>query len=93
MKESDRLHSVSEMINSLGGKANELDDGVIIEGVGLRGGEVFSFNDHRIVMAASVLASVSDGVTIINGAEAVQKSYPDFFADFIKLGGEAEYGC
>ncbi len=88
IKESDRLKSVSDMINSLGGKATELEEGLIVEGVGLSGGEVNSYNDHRIVMASAIGAALGSGEVIINGAEAVNKSYPSFFEDFEKSGGK-----
>ena len=47
-------------------------------------------NDHRIVMAAAIAASSCRFPVVIRGAEAVQKSYPHFFADFRKLGGRAD---
>ena len=50
--------------------------------------KVNSFNDHRIVMASSIAASLLDGQLIIEGAEAVNKSYPTFFDDFKVLGFE-----
>ena len=46
-------------------------------------------NDHRIVMAAAVAAACSDRPVRITGAQAVEKSYPDFFRDFEALGGNA----
>ena len=49
---------------------------------------VNSFNDHRIVMASSIAVSLLDGQLIIEGAEAVNKSYPTFFDDFKVLGFE-----
>ena len=45
-------------------------------------------NDHRIVMALSVILSRTGGA--IRGAEAVRKSYPGFFADIKQLGAEVE---
>jgi len=44
-------------------------------------------NDHRIVMAAAVAAAFADRPVRVTGAEAVEKSYPDFFRDFEALGG------
>lgn len=88
IKESDRLHSVASLINSLGGVARELDDGIEVEGVRLSGGEVDSFNDHRIVMAAAIAGSLCENDVIIKGADAVNKSYPSFFEDFEKIGGK-----
>ena len=47
-------------------------------------------NDHRVIMALSLLASQVGGVII--DAEAVRKSYPDFFRDLKRLGLEVTYG-
>lgn len=86
-KESDRLKSTAAMINSLGGKAEEFSDRLEITGTPLSGGCVDSFGDHRIVMAAAIAAGVCEGQTVIHGAEAARKSYPEFFRDFSALGG------
>ena len=53
----------------------------------LTGGRVDGRNDHRIVMAAAVAATAASGPVAIEGAEAVEKSYPAFFDDFVRLGG------
>ena len=87
-KESDRLSSSAAMINSLGGKAEEYQDRLEITGTSLTAGTVNSFGDHRIAMSAAIAASVCSGQTTIIDAEAVKKSYPDFFKDFAKLGGK-----
>ena len=89
IKESDRLKTVCEMINSLGGICRETEDGIIVTGHPLSGGTVSGSGDHRIVMAAAIAAAVCDSAVIISGAEAVDKSYPTFFKDFARLGGEA----
>ncbi len=87
-KESDRIRSVSELLAALGGDVSETDGGLVIRGVpSLKGGEVSSHNDHRIVMTAAIASLVSENDVIINGAEAVSKSYPTFFRDFAALGG------
>ena len=49
--------------------------------------EIFSFNDHRIVMSMAIASVVSTGDITIRNAEAVNKSYPTFFDDFKALGG------
>lgn len=87
IKESDRLTSVCNMINDLGGKAEEKDEGLLVYPVPLVGGQVDSVNDHRIVMAASIAASSCKNEVTILGAEAVNKSYPTFFDDYKMLGG------
>lgn len=90
LKESDRIKSVCKMINNLGGKAEEKSDCIVIHGEGtLKGGIVDSANDHRIAMAAAIAATICKNKVVITGAEAVNKSYPDFFADYKDLGGNA----
>ncbi len=90
LKESDRIKSTAETINSLGGEAHETDDGIIIIGKkSLSGGKIDSFNDHRIVMAAAVASQKCENCVIIKNAQAINKSYPEFFEDFNSLGGDA----
>jgi 3-phosphoshikimate 1-carboxyvinyltransferase len=89
LKESDRLKTVCETLKRLGADVTETDGGLIINGrKTLRGGEVQSFGDHRIVMMAAAASAVCENPVIISGAEAVNKSYPTFFKDFTVLGGE-----
>ncbi len=91
IKESDRIESVTEMIRSLGGEIEADDNEIIIHGKGvLSGGTVNSYNDHRIVMSAAVASAICRGKVVIRGAEAVNKSYPNFFNDFNSLGGKAD---
>lgn len=91
MKESDRLFSVSDVLSSLGADISETDDGLKITGVDrLRGGRVSAHNDHRIAMTTAIASLVSDGEIIIDGFEAINKSYPDFIRDFTALGGKLE---
>ncbi len=88
IKESDRLETVRDFLSRLGADIECLDDGLSITGMaGLAGGEVSSHNDHRIAMAAAVASCICRGPVIIRGADAVSKSYPDFFSDFTGLGG------
>ncbi|MBQ1895249.1 MAG: 3-phosphoshikimate 1-carboxyvinyltransferase, partial [Clostridia bacterium] len=88
LKESDRLTSVCAMINSLGGRAEDTADGIIIWPKALTGGTVESFGDHRIVMAATIASTRCTQPVIINEARAVDKSYPSFFRDIENLGGK-----
>ncbi len=88
IKESDRLLSTLKLITNLGGCAEATDDTLTVYGTGkLNGGTVDSFNDHRIVMAATIAAAACENETVINGCEAVNKSYPTFFEEYKKLGG------
>jgi 3-phosphoshikimate 1-carboxyvinyltransferase len=88
-KESDRIHSTMEMLKSLGiqtsynGSLNIISSEII-------GGLVDGFFDHRIVMAASVACLKSRLPTTITKADAVKKSYPNFFEEYKKLGGKVD---
>ena len=87
LKESDRLASVCEMLGALGANISQSTDGLIITGVELlSGGNTDSFNDHRIAMSAAVASAVCSGEVSITRANAVEKSYPDFWNDMLKLG-------
>ncbi len=91
IKESDRIKSVVEMLKSVGGSVEETDDGMIIHGGNsLNGGAVNGYNDHRIVMSASILSCLCKEDVIITDSNAVEKSYPDFFDDFNKMGGNSD---
>ena len=80
IKESDRLKTVRTVIENLGGRVKELEEGLVIEGTGtLKGGNVTSFNDHRIAMMAAVASLICEDKVKIEGSEAVNKSYPDFY--------------
>jgi len=84
-KESDRIARTVELIRSLGGEAEPLSDGFVVQGGRtLRGTVVDGSGDHRIAMAAALLALCTPGVTVA-GSESVAKSYPGFFADLDSL--------
>ncbi len=88
IKESDRIESTLSLIKSLGGNAEADEASLTIYGSGsLVGGVCNSFNDHRIVMAAAVASVISKDAVTIKNAEAIDKSYPDFFTHFKCTGG------
>ncbi|MBR4892514.1 MAG: 3-phosphoshikimate 1-carboxyvinyltransferase [Clostridia bacterium] len=91
LKESDRILSTVKMLESFNVKVDMGEDFLKIYYCdNLKGGTVNSFNDHRIVMAASVMATMCDE-TVIKGCDAVKKSYPEFFNDYFKVGGKGEF--
>lgn len=90
IKESDRLHAITDGLNRLGADVTELPDGLKINGVkSLHGGVVEGYNDHRIVMALAVAATRATEPVIITDSESINKSYPSFFEDYNNLGGNA----
>lgn len=90
IKECDRLSAINEELNKLGAHIKEREDGLIINGVSsLKGGcEVWSHKDHRIAMTLAIASTVCSEPVIIKDYECVSKSYPDFWKDFISLGGD-----
>lgn len=86
IKESDRASAMAEELKKFGATVSVYEDSVVIYPKEFhKPSEVlYGHNDHRIVMALSILLSLVGGE--IDGAEAVSKSYPDFFEDLKTLG-------
>ncbi len=87
LKESDRVASVCEMVNRLGGTATATESALTVLPGKYHGCTIDAANDHRIAMAAAIAATAADGPITILGAQCVAKSYPAFWEDFRKLGG------
>lgn len=85
IKESNRALAMQEELKKFGINTKVYDNEVIIEGAILKEPTeiLYSHNDHRIAMALTVLCSITGGT--ISRAEAVNKSYPNFFKDLDKL--------
>ena len=90
IKESDRILAMETELKKLGCNINSTDSEVFIEGpTQIEGGiNLQGHNDHRIVMALSILATISNKEISIDEAHAINKSYPNFFNDLRKLGIE-----
>lgn len=88
LKESDRLHSVCNVLSTLGANIQETKDGLLIQKSNLHGGVCDSFADHRIAMMSAIASACVDGIVTIHGSEAVAKSYPAFWKDFQSLGAQ-----
>lgn len=88
LKESDRLRAITLGLNALGADVREFHDALVITGkFVLSGGTAHSFGDHRIAMALAIAALNCESDVVITGAQAVTKSYPNFWQDFRRLGG------
>lgn len=80
VKESDRIASTVDLIQSLGGAAEVTADGFVVVGTGfLEAGTVAAAGDHRIAMAAGTAASGATGPVTIDGASAAAVSWPTFY--------------
>jgi 3-phosphoshikimate 1-carboxyvinyltransferase len=87
-KESDRIATVTETLNALGGRVEPSADGMVIEGIGgLRGGTIDSQGDHRVAMLGAVAGLASREGVEVSGMEAAAVSYPGFETDLVSLLG------
>ncbi len=79
VKETDRIAAIAHNLRAMGAQVIELNDGLEIHGRGsLRGARLASFGDHRIAMAFAVAGLFADGETVVQDAECVNESYPEF---------------
>ena len=90
-KESNRAVVIQEEFAKAGIKVELVDDKMIIHPGKVQRATLNSHNDHRIAMAAAILGIAGAPITI-EGADAVAKSYPDFFVHLEELGAEIEVG-
>ncbi|MEO8173100.1 MAG: 3-phosphoshikimate 1-carboxyvinyltransferase [Sediminibacterium sp.] len=86
-KESNRGLTLQEEFAKLGIEINLQDNLMMIKGgTGVKGTVTHSRHDHRIAMACAVAGLKADGEVVIEEAEAINKSYPDFYEHLKKLG-------
>ena len=91
VKESDRIATLAAGLRQMGARVEEFPDGLRVEGRAagkLRGAKVNPQGDHRIAMALSVVALGAEDDTVVQDAECVAVSYPEFFATIEKLRGQ-----
>lgn len=90
-KESNRIESVTNMLEQLGVVYKLNEDELIVEGNhSFKSCTIDSYNDHRIVMAAAIAGLFADGPVTIKQAEAVNKSYPEFFKALTDIGVDCQ---
>ncbi len=79
VKESDRIRMIARELSRMGAKVEELSDGLVVRGVErLKGARCSSGGDHRIAMALAVAGLAATGETVVEGAQWVETSFPDF---------------
>lgn len=88
LQETDRLAALATEIGRLGGDVDELPDGLAIRPRRLHGGQVATYDDHRIAMAAAVLGLGVDGV-LVEDVTTTGKTVPDFAGSWARLLGGA----
>lgn len=90
IKESDRVAAMKEGLGRMGVKVKEESNKLVITGSRLKGATIDSKNDHRIAMAFSTLGLQVAGDTTIDGAECVNKTFPQFWDILKSIGGKVE---
>ena len=91
VKESDRITTMAAVLRAFGARVEERPDGIAVEGGGrLHGARIGSSGDHRLAMMGAVAGLLADGETVIEGAEAVSVSYPEFWTDLGRVGATSE---
>ena len=90
IKESDRIEAMETELRKCGVNIHSTQDTITICGkTQYQGGVHFNgHNDHRIVMSLAIAASRMEQSCTIHGAQAIRKSYPNFFQDLQKIGGK-----
>lgn len=88
-KESDRGKTLQEEFGKMGIAIDLHGDEMLVHGgTGIKGAVVSSHNDHRIAMACAVAALTADAPVTVEDAEAINKSYPEFYEHLEKIGGK-----
>jgi 3-phosphoshikimate 1-carboxyvinyltransferase len=89
-KETDRIAVMAKELTALGGTLEELPDGLVIRGGGLRGGAAHGHDDHRVVMSLAVAGLASETPVRVDTAEAVEVTFPTFVETMQALGADLE---
>ncbi len=80
VKETDRIHAVVDILQTLGANIEETKDGMIIHGKSaLTGGAIKSYSDHRIAMMGVIASLISEHSVQIDDISSIDISYPTFF--------------
>ncbi len=91
VKETDRIHSMTEGLKKMGASIEEYADGMTIYQSKLQGALVKGYGDHRTVMALSVAGMLAHGTTMITDGEAITKTYPGFIDAMQSIGAKINF--
>lgn len=86
IKETDRIHSMTEGLRKMGAHIEEHEDGMTVYKSDLQGASVEGYGDHRTVMALSIAGMLANGKSTITDGEAIHKTYPSFVDTIKSLG-------
>ncbi|MFH1098068.1 MAG: 3-phosphoshikimate 1-carboxyvinyltransferase [Candidatus Desantisbacteria bacterium] len=90
LKETDRIKVMCEELSKMGANIRELPDGLEIKESELHGASVHGYGDHRVVMALAVAGLAAKGQTIIDTAEAMNITFPDFVELMQQIGAKMQ---
>jgi 3-phosphoshikimate 1-carboxyvinyltransferase len=90
LKETDRIAVMAAELRKMGATVEERQDGLVIQGSPLRGTTVHGHGDHRVVMSLAVAGTFAQGTTVIDTAEAMAVTFPNFADLMSSLGGDIE---
>ncbi|OGH91077.1 MAG: 3-phosphoshikimate 1-carboxyvinyltransferase [Candidatus Magasanikbacteria bacterium RIFOXYC2_FULL_39_8] len=90
IKETDRIHSMATELQKMGAKIEEREDGLIVEKSYLYGSVLHGYQDHRTIMSLSLAGMIAEGDTIIDTAEEISKTFPDYVEVMQQLGAKIE---
>jgi 3-phosphoshikimate 1-carboxyvinyltransferase len=86
VKETDRITAMTENLRRMGARVEELDDGMVIQGVdNLQGAEAESFGDHRTAMSLIIAGLAARGETVVYNTECIKTSFPSFMPTLKKI--------
>lgn len=88
IKETDRIKVMHEELSKMGASIEEKPDGLVIKQSNLQGTTVTGHHDHRVVMALSLAGIASLGATIIDTAEAVEVTFPNYIEKMTKINAQ-----
>ena len=89
VKESDRIHTTTDVLTRMGAQVEEREDGFTVHGpAALHGASLQSHNDHRIAMMLAIAGLSATGESLVHGAESAAISWPGFQQTLAELGGD-----
>lgn len=86
IKETDRISSMVAGLRAMGARVQEKSDGLVVQESRLLGAVVFGCDDHRTIMSLAIAGLVAQGVTTIDTAEGIKKTFPKFIETMKSLG-------
>lgn len=88
-KETDRIAVMKEVLTKMGASIEDEEEAMIIHGGNpLTGTLVESYDDHRVAMALALAGLMAEGVTVVNNAECVEVSLPNFYEVMNSVGAK-----